>query len=175
MKILNRVLALLLGLIVIGAAVVLVIEVTARRVGARPVVLDWPAMYRWAHHTTWGAAPVRAGAVLLALAGLAVIGSQLRPRRPDRLALASDPTSTDAAVTRQGVAHSVRTAVTEIDGVDTARVSVRRRVTVNAGVHADQDTQGYRDTITRVAGDAVTTLRLRRPPRISVHVTTGRR
>jgi hypothetical protein len=198
MKLVNRVMALLLSLAVIAAAVILIIEVIADRAGAAPVVVNWHRVYHWAGNTTWGAAPIRTAMVLLVLLGLGLVLAQLKPRRPDRLALSGDNEATDAAITRQGLVHSVRQAVTEIDGVRTARVVVRRRrITVKVTTRADQAAatvdrdavaqsaqdavaqsaveqstvaQSAQDAVTRSAQDAVNQLRLRRPPSVSVLV-----
>lgn len=175
MKILNRVLALLLGLAVIAAAVLFIVEVVADRVGAHPVIVNWHGLYHWAQGTSWGAAPVRTASVLLVLLGLVVTITQLKPRRPERLAITSDDPATDAAITRQGVARSIQHSVTAIDGVHTAEVHVRRRVTIHAALRADRATTADRDTITQVAHDAIDTLRLRQPPQLSVRVSTKER
>lgn len=178
MRIVNRLLAFLLSLATIVAAVVLVVEVIAQRVGADPAILDWPALLRWAQRTTWGAAPVRLISGGLAVAGLALLLAQLAPRRPDRLAMHSDDTATDAAVTRLGLTRAVRSAVTDVDGVDDARVRVRRRrIRVHAEAAGSDPTQArsVRDTMTRAANQCVDGFNLKRPPALSVRVSTKER
>jgi hypothetical protein len=161
---------------VIAAAVILVVEVIADRAGAAPVVLNWHRVYHWADTTSWAEGPIRAVSIVLVLLGLAIVLTQLKPRRPEQLAVTSETDATDAAITRQGTAHSIRHAVTNIDGVDKATVAVRRRrITVKARTRTDRATIVDPDTITQTAHAAVDSLHLAKPPRVSVHLVTKER
>jgi hypothetical protein len=111
---------------------------------------------------------------VLAAIGLALLIAQIRRRRPERLAVASDSDATDAAITRRGVANTVRHAIDDLDGVSGARVEVRRRITVNARTRADQP-MGEPDLVAHTARSAVDALQLQRPPTVSVHVATRER
>jgi hypothetical protein len=175
MKLINRLLALLLSLAVIAAAVILIIEVIADRAGAAPVVLNWHRVHHWADTTRWSAGPIRVVSIVLVVLGLGIVVTQLKPRRPGQLAVTSDTDATDTAITRQGVAHRVRHAITNIDGVDTATVAVgRRHIKVKARTRADHATVD-RDTITQTAHTAVDSLHLTKPPSVSVHMATKER
>jgi len=171
-KVINRVLALILALAVILGAAVLIIEVIAVRVGSATRVLNWHRFYDWAADTTWGAAPVRIAAVLLLLIGLAIIVSQVRRRRPDRLAITGDNRATDAAITRRGITHTVRHAVIGVDGVSKATVGLRRRLTVRGFTHAGA---ADAESVTRTAQAAVDGLNLSHPPQLTVHMTSRER
>lgn len=175
MKLLNRLLALVVGLAVIAVAVVLATEVVADRVGHRPVVVNWPATYQWAHRTTWNAGAVRFICVLLCLSGLALLVAQLTPRRPARLTVDSADPATDAAYTRRGVAQAIRSAVTEVDGVHRAAVAVGRRrirVATKAVAREPSVALSMRDTITQAAQGRLDALELRHPPRLAVRIST---
>jgi hypothetical protein len=178
MRIVNRLLAVILSLAIIVAAVTLVIEVIAHRVGAGSAILDWRAVLQWAQRTTWGAAPVRVISGLLAVAGLALLLVQLAPRRPDRLAMYSDDTATDAAITRRGLTRAVRSAVSDVDGIAGARVKVRRRrIRVHAEATGSDPTQAtaVRDTTREATRQCVDGFNLKRPPNLSVRVSTKER
>ena len=178
MRIVNRLLAFVLSLATIVASVALVVEVIAQRVGAGPAILDWPAVLRWAQDTTWGAARVRVISGLLAVAGMALLLAQLAPRRPDRLAMHSDDTATDAAVTRRGLTRAVRSAVTDVDAIADARVRVRRRrIRVHAEAAGSDPTRvtAVRDTTTQAARQCVDAFNLKHPPTLSVRVSTKER
>jgi hypothetical protein len=175
---LNRLLAFVLGLAVIVAAATVVVEVIAGLAGAGPALLDWPAALQWAQRTSWGAAPVRIVSGLLAVAGLALLLAQLTPRRPDRLAMDSGDTVTDAAVTRRGLTRAVRGTVTDIDGIADARVTVRRRrIRVHARAAAGPPSQvpALRDATTQAARQCVDALKLAHRPTVSVRVSTKER
>lgn len=178
MRNVNRLLAFVLSLAVMVAAVTVVVEVAAERAGAGPALLDWPALYRWTQHTTWGSAPVRVVSGLLAVAGLALLLAQLVPRRPDRLAVHSDDAATDAAVTRRGLTRAVHSAVTDVDGIADARVRVRRRrIQVRAQTSAGAPSQiaAIRDATTLAARQRVHALTLKQPPTLSVRVSAKER
>lgn len=176
MKVANRLLALILAVGVILAAAIAVIEVTAQRVRHRPVVLNWPGAYDWATRTTWGAAPVLLISIALTVAGLLLLAAQLKPRRPDRLPIASADPATDAAITRGGLAHSLQRAVTDVDGVSQAHVTVRRRRTrIRVTTRGDCDPSTLRTTLTGAAQRQLDALHLNHPPALSVRVTTRER
>jgi hypothetical protein len=173
MRVINRLLALLLAVGMILAAVIVEIEVIAHRTRHLPVVLDWPGAHDWATRTTWGAAPVMLISIGLAATGLLLLAAQLKPRRPDRLPITSADPATDAAITRGGLAHSLRRAVTDVDGVSRARVTVKRRRTrIRVTTRSDADTSTLRTTLTGAAQRQLDALHLNRPPALSVRVTT---
>ncbi|MFI6244414.1 DUF6286 domain-containing protein [Micromonospora sp. NPDC050795] len=178
MRVLNRLLALLLAVGVVLAATVGVIEVIAQRAHHRPVLLNWPGVYDWAARTSWGAAPVLLLSVGLVAVGLLLLIAQLTPRRPARLPIAAVNVATDAAITRRGLAHTLRRTVTGIDGVSHAHVTVRRhraRVSATTRATGDSDTSSLRATLTEAARQQLDALHLSRPPTLSVRVTTRER
>lgn len=174
MRTVNRLMSFVLCLAVIAAGVAVVVEVVAQRAGAGPTLLDWPAAVRWAQRTTWGSAPIRLTSGVLVLGGLALLLAQLAARRPDRLAMRGDGTATDAAVSRRGLTRAVRGAVTGVDGIAGARVTVRRRrIRVHAQTSVGESAQltAVRDSTTRAARRRVDSLLLERPPALSVRVS----
>ncbi|KUL41252.1 DUF6286 domain-containing protein [Actinoplanes awajinensis] len=178
MRVVNRLLAVLLAIGVVLAAAVTVLEVSAQRANHRPLVLNWPGVYDWATRTTWGAAPVLLLSIGLTVTGVLLLATQLTPRRPDRLPISCSHPATDAAITRSGLARSLRRAVTEVDGVSQARVTVRRRrarIRVTARAGAASDTGALRTTLTEAARRQLDALGLTRPPALSVKVTAPER
>jgi hypothetical protein len=178
MRILDRLLAFVLSLALVVGGVLLVVEVIAQRIGSDPVLLNWPAAYRWARQTSWEAAPVRLISVLLSIIGLALLLAQLKPRRPVLLALDSGNHATDATITRRSLARTVRGAVTDVDGVSDADVSVRRRrIRVRARTRSAEPAAAtsMRDTVSQAARDRIEAVRLKQPPILSVRVSTKER
>lgn len=178
MRLLSRLLALLLSFAVLVGGVVLAVEVVAQRVGAGPVLVGWPALYRWADRTPWTAAGVRLTCAALAVLGLVLLALQVKPRRPGRLRLATADPATDAAITRRGLAQALRATVADIDGVRDVRVAVRRRrIRIRAVAAAGQPDGGVpiRDRVVEVAQARLDALRLLRAPRLAVRVATRRR
>ena len=82
---------------------------------------------------------------------------ELKPRRVTRLPLRSGDEATDAAVTRRGLAGTLRAAATGVDGISSAAVKVRRR---RARVTAAAAARG------RAAADALPSPSPRRSARV---------
>lgn len=104
--------------------------------------------------------------------------AELEPRRPGRLVTDSDDPAIDTAYTRRGVAQAVRTAVTEVDGVDRTAVTVRRRASAwhaHAVTREPSLAPSVRDSVTHAARARLDALDLRRPPKLAVRISTRSR
>ncbi|MEU8264096.1 DUF6286 domain-containing protein [Micromonospora sp. NPDC048999] len=172
MRIANRLLAFLLSLGLTLGAVLVLIEIVAHLVGAKPVVLNWPGLYRWASGTTWGSGIVRLVGVGLVVLGLLLLAAQLKPRRPERLRLQPVDSATDAAITRRGLARTLRNAAIEVDGVHDVHVMVGwHDVRVRAEVHdgaAPVDT--LHEAVASAAQHRLDALRLATVPALTVRI-----
>ncbi|HST49961.1 DUF6286 domain-containing protein [Jatrophihabitans sp.] len=174
MRLINRLLAALLSLALIVAGVLVVVEVVAQRLGRGPAIVDWPQLHDWVRRTPWQQGSVRVASILLVLAGLVLLAAELRRGRPGRLAVRSEVT--DAAYTRRGVAAAIRSAVSDVDGITSATVSVsRRKVTVEATTAGLQPytAAGLQEPATAAARQRLDALELREPPALSVTVNTA--
>jgi hypothetical protein len=173
----NRVLAALLILALACVGALLIIEVVADRLAHRTAIVNWHPAYAWAARTTWVAGSIRVAAVILIVLGLVLLLAELKPARVGRLA--ADPAGAgaadmDTAYTRRGVAAAVRSAVTDVDGIRAASVTVNRRKVAVSAVAAALDqaaAQTVRDAVTAAARDRLTALSLRRAPALSVRVS----
>ncbi len=170
MRITNRLLAFLLSLALTLGAVLVLIEIVAHAVGAKAIVLNWPGFYRWASGNTWGSGSVRLIGIGLGLLGLLLLAAQLKPPRPDRLRLQPVDPATDTAITRRGLARTLRDAATEVDGVRDAHVTVGRNlVRVRADVgHGTVDS--LHAAVASAAQHRLDTLRLATMPALSVRL-----
>jgi hypothetical protein len=175
MRLLNRLLAALLSLALIVAGVLVVIEVITQRLGRRPAIVDWPLLYDWAQRTPWQQGSVRVTCILLIAIGLLLLAAELKRSRPSRLAVRSD--STDAAYTRRGVAATIGSAVSDVDGINATSVSVgRRKVKVEATTAGLQPftAETLQEPATTAARQRLDALELQAPPALSVTVSTAR-
>ena len=125
MRLLNRPLAFILAAALAVAAIIVIIEVISKGVGHGPLVLHWTTWYHWAKRTHWNQTVIVVWSAILIVIGLLILIIELKPRRVTRLSLRSDQRATDAAVTRGGLAGTLRAAATRVDGVSAAAVVVR--------------------------------------------------
>jgi hypothetical protein len=96
----------------------------SERQPARAALDHWD---RWAAETRWDALVVQVWSAVLVVVGALILALELKPRRVTRLPLRSAHDATDAAVTRGGLAGTLRAAATGVDGISSAAVTVRRR------------------------------------------------
>jgi Family of unknown function (DUF6286) len=178
MRLLNRPLALILAVALAGASVFLIIEVVAFAVHAHAVVVPWHAWYQWAHRTRWNALVIKVWSVILIVIGALILAIEVKPRRVTRLRLQSGEEATDAAVTRRGLAGTLRGAATGIDGITDAAVTVSRRrarVTARTAARSRAAAGPLRQPVTGALRDRLHSLDLRHPPRLTVRLTTRSR
>ncbi|MEO7262619.1 MAG: DUF6286 domain-containing protein [Jatrophihabitantaceae bacterium] len=174
MRLLNRLLAALLSLALIVAGVLVVVEVIMQRLGRRPAILDWPRLYDWASRTPWQQGSVRVACILLAVIGLLLLAVELKRSRPSRLVVRSS--ATDAAYTRRGVAATIRSAVSDVDGISSASVSVGRRTVKVAATTAGLQpftAESLQEPATTAARQRLDALELQAPPALSVKISTA--
>ncbi len=178
MRVINRPLAFLLAAALLVAGVILIVEVIALAVHAKPVFVSWPVWHRWAERTAWKAGVVRFWSIVLIVVGMLLLVVELKPRRDNRLRIASDSDATDAAITRRGLSTALRGAATGIDGVSDARVAAsRRRVSVSARAAAQDSAavKALEEPIRAAVQQRLDALQMHTPPRVSVQVTAGSR
>ena len=69
---------------------------------------------------------IRVWSAILIVIGVLILALELKPRRVTRQRLRSGDEATDAALTRSGLAGTLRAAATGIDGITSAEVAVHR-------------------------------------------------
>jgi hypothetical protein len=177
MRLLNRPLALILAVALAGASVLLIVEVIAHALHVGPAIVPWHVWYRWAHRTRWDALVIKVWSVVLIVIGALVLAAELRPPRVTRLRLQSGD-ATDAAVTRSGLAGTLRGAATGVDGITGAAVTIRRgraRVTARSAARGRAAADTLREPVTGAVRDRLDSMDLRHPPRLTVRVITRSR
>jgi Family of unknown function (DUF6286) len=178
MRLLNRPLAFILAVALAAASVILIVEVIEFAVGSGPAIVHWTTWYHWADTTRWNAQVIRVWSAILIVIGVLILALELKPRRTTRLRLRSGDQATDAALTRSGLAGTLRAAATGIDGISNAEVSVRRRraqVAARSAARGRAATKMLKQPVTQAVGDRLSALDLQHPPRLKVHVNTRRR
>lgn len=177
MRILNRVLGLLLGLLLLGAGVLAAVETVLSFLG-RPAWLV--AVDQWApalSELTWDDRTLIVVAALTLVVGVTLVGLQLWPARPRSFPMVEPKQDRLVALDSRGLQELLRrSAVDDGDVLDaTVRVS-RRRVRVSGLVPQDQDTPVRRvQSRTRERLQSrVDDLRLHRSVKVRVRMRRGK-
>ena len=178
MRLLNRPLAFILAVALAAASIIVIIEVLAAAAHTRPVVMHWPTWYHWAETTRWDAQVIRVWSAVLIAIGVLILAMELKPRRIIRLPLRSGDQAIDAALTRSGLAGTLRAAATSIDGITGATVTVRRRrvrVAAKSAARGRSTAGALKDPVTQAVRGRLDDLGLYRPPRLKVRVISRSR
>jgi hypothetical protein len=178
MRLLNRPLAFILAAALAVASVIVIIEVVAIHLNAGPLVLHWTTWYHWARKTRWDALVVQVWSAILIVIGALILVLELKPRRVTRLPLRSAHDATDAAVTRSGLAGTLRAAATGVDGISSAAVVIRRRrarVTATSAARGRPAASALKQPVTQALSGRLDNLDLRHRPRLTVRVNSRSR
>jgi hypothetical protein len=175
MRVANRPLAFILAAALGVAAVLVIIEVIGVAAHHSPLVVPWTTWYRWASRTRWDQLVIQLWCGILIAIGAVILVLELKPARVTRLSLRSRHDATSAAVTRRGLANTLRSAATRIDGVSAAAVTVgrrRARVTATTAARGDTAAEALRQPVTQTVRERLDAMDLRHPPILSVRVNT---
>jgi Ni/Fe-hydrogenase subunit HybB-like protein len=173
MRLLNRPLAFVLAAALAVASIIVIIEVIALHLNSGPLLLHWTTWYHWGAKTHWDALVVEVWSAILIAIGLAILALELKPRRVSRLPLHSSHDATDAALTRGGLAGMLRAAATDVDGISSAAVVVRRRrarIVATSAARGRPAAEALTQPVTQAASERLDKLNLRHPPRLTVRV-----
>jgi hypothetical protein len=175
MRVVNRPLAFILAAALAVAAVLVIIEVIGVAAHHSPLVVPWTTWYRWANRTRWDQLVIQLWCGILIAIGVVILVLELKPRRVTRLSLRSQHDATDAAMTRRGLAKTLRAAATGIDGISAAAVTVGRRqarVTATAAARGRPAAEALRQPVTQALQGRLDDMGLRHPPSLTVRVNT---
>ncbi len=174
MTVVNRMLALVLGLALLVAGVVTVTEVVAARLGRPSWVVPTSAWDQTLGALRWDDSRVVMVLIALLVIGLLLLGLELWPRQPQVLALQPASPHRTAAVDRRGLQEHLRQIVAEDPSVTTASVQARKRkVAVRAAVPPSEDAAAVRQRLENRLTEALDRLDLQRRVRPTVQVDRG--
>jgi hypothetical protein len=177
MRTLSRLLAPLVALALMTAVVLFAIEVVAAGVGAKPVVVPWHGAYDAAKRNSWTDAGPIVICIALIVIGLLLLATQTARRRVTDHALSDRSAGVDASLSTRGLRSAVRGAATSLDGVSSAKLTIRRRKgKLKATSHGSDRTAaaGLEAPLRTALDERLAGAELARPPRITVTVTPGK-
>jgi hypothetical protein len=177
-RIANRLLAFVVALALAAAGIITVIEVIGERgFESGPLVVSWRRWLHWGQRNTWQALSVEIACGAIALIGLILVLVQLRRRRPNRISVDAAG-NTSVALTRGGLATTIRSAVLDVEGIDRARVKVRRRgISIKAASAAATSTEAetYTGRVREAVEEELEPLQLQSRQRLKVRVQPRRK
>jgi hypothetical protein len=168
--VINRMLGLVLGLALLVAGVVTVVEVVAARLGRPPWVVPTSAWDQTLGALRWDVTVL----VAMLVIGLVLLLLELWPRQPQVLPLQPASPDRTAAVDRRGLQEHLRQIVAEDPSVTTVRVQAgKRKVAVQAEVPPSEDVATVRQRLESRLTEALDRLDLQRPVRPTVQLDRG--
>jgi hypothetical protein len=167
-RIVNRVVAAVLGLGLLVGGIVVAVEIVVAGFDRRPWILPHDDWYDSARERTWESAPARWIFIGLVAAGLLLLLVQLARRRPTALALTPGAIPTD--LSRRSLEKALVREAARVDGVAAAKAKVRKD---RADVSATSNRRQVADLEPAVASALdrrMGALGLARPPEVRVKV-----
>jgi hypothetical protein len=125
MRLANRILAVVAALALAAGGLLLAAEIVWGRLGQQPLVIPYDAWYANAQENRWDAAGPRSLFLILAFAGVVILGLQLVKARPRSVPLKDGQTR--AGLSRRTLEQALVRAAGAEDGVAQAKAKVGRR------------------------------------------------
>jgi len=165
----DRVLALVLGLVGLGGGLLVAAEVVHGLLG-RPghLLVPYGGTATWLREHTWGSGAVLAIGGVLAGLGLLLLVAELAPRRRTLLVVAGTDDDVVTAVSRTGVGRALEQSVAGLSGVDGTRSSVGRCTATLTVRTALRDLGDLEQQVRERAGAALGSLGLAQAPELRV-------
>lgn len=174
MAVLNRLLAVLLGLALAVAGVVLVAETVAAAVSQPPLLVDRAMIDSRLAELSWTDWITDLTIAILIGLGALLLLLQLIPRPPDSLALKGGP-GREAELERKPLASLLAARIDEDPEVLRARAKITpRAASVSAKAQPGADTRAMRPRLEATAKSLLEPLQLASPPRTKVRVSRTR-
>lgn len=173
MRVMNRLLALVLGAVLAAAAAAVLVDAVAVLAGRGAIVSgrqSWPAALLRA---SWSDPALLVIAVGFIVVGALLLAAGLVPQRPLVLPLRRPPHAA-ASIDRRGLEERLRHTALRDPDIVAATVGVRRAITVSAEVAGGTDRRRCRERLERAITSAVEQMDLADHSRTRVKVVQGR-
>jgi hypothetical protein len=148
----DRVVAVILGLVLLGLGALVTAEVIWSKGLERSghLVLPYESSSRYLHQHVWSSTEIRAISAGVAAVGLIVLLLELKRRRPGLLTMAGSTAGVVTGISRRSLGRALTRVAISTPGISDAKTRVRRRrATVRARSHlrdpGDLQQQLYRE------------------------------
>lgn len=174
MRILNRVLAAILGLALLAGGLLVAIEIALGLLDRDPWVIPRDVWYQQFRLSDWMASWVRTMFALLCLAGGFLVALQLSRRGPQTLSLRSPEQWARAEVGRLSLQKSLARTAKSVDGIAEAKATVGTRRVVVAARTSRRDPGDLEVRVAQAVGAQLEAMQLAKQARVSVRVQPRR-
>jgi hypothetical protein len=174
MAVFDRVAAVLVGLFLLAAGLLVPAEIVHAAVLSRTgeLLLPWQDVTRFLTGHDWSTSPVRSISIATAACGLVLLGLELKRRRPGLLTMAAGDDRMVVGADRRSMVRALAARAEEVDGISGASARLRRRVVrVTAGT-AQRDAGDLDQQVTDRLTEWLAGLRLVDPPRVRVRIVS---
>ncbi|GAA1680532.1 DUF6286 domain-containing protein [Fodinicola feengrottensis] len=176
MRLVNRMLALVIGIAMVAIAVLVTVEVVLANLGQARWLIPYQNVAALLAGRTWQSSSVRAVLVAVAVVGLVLLISQLWPRQRRFVELSGAADGIDPVLPRSSLRKAIDAAAAAEDGVRATAVNLGPRRAIIRLVTTRHDEEQDKEVATRVAQrvtQRIADIGLARPPRVTVRVITG--
>ena len=173
MRVFDRVVAVVLGLVVLGLGALVTAEVIWTKGMGRSshLVLPYESSSRYLHHHVWDSGAARAISAAIAAIGLIVLLLELKRRRPGLLTTVTSTAGVVTGISRRSLGRTLVRVATSVPGIAEARARVRRR---NATVRAHtrlRDPGDLDQQLRQELSESLDSMQLTQPPRLRVKLS----
>lgn len=162
--------ATLTALVLAAAGALAAIVAVQMILGERPW-LDYGAIARRLHDFHWADLPVVIAGAVVAVLGLVLLTAAVLPGRPTVIPLRGEP---DTGVSRRGFGTALRAAAARVDGVEKARLKLRRR-SVRVRVRTQRTApDGIADSVRAAVAARLDSIDPARRPEVKVRLRASR-
>lgn len=168
--VINRILAVVLGLAIAILGVLVPIEIVLGALGRPHLVLPWEHLTDLLRRNSWAAGGTRAVLIGVTILGLILLVRGLRRGRPSLLALADPSPGVEPGTTRRSVQRALATTAGNVDGVASAKARVKRRRAKVVVVSRLRNPAGLQEQVRERVAARLDNLRLASPPALVVRL-----
>ncbi len=174
MIIVNRILAIILGLVLLIAGLITVINIVLGMTENKSWLFHWHSWYKYSQNHFWSKGPSLLAFFILLLLGLVLLILEIKHRKNPYINLKVDKTSVQMQLHRSSAEKYLANVIQNMDGIASAKVSLSEK---KANVVATTHRRKYKDLsmpIRNTLKDHLEKIPLEKYPSININVKSTR-
>ena len=173
MRVFDRVVAVILGLVLLGLGALVTAEVIWSKGFERSghLVLPYESSSRYLHQHAWSSTPIRAISAAVAAVGLILLLLELKRRRPGLLTMTDSTAGVVTGISRRSLRRALTLVATSLPGISEAKTRLSRR---RAGIRARsplRDPGDLQQQLYRELSESLDSMQLTRPLGLRVRLS----